>query len=142
MISWIVHLRSGLLIWREAVLKGADTLSKIKHFGIDLSATSWAWPLQTLIFFPLKFLSAGLDSASAFSFQRCFFFFIHVFQEDKIYCSQLAELFMYYSSTVYARLMGPIVTLFRKKIKIKNGFHGTIHTFKNYFATVFSVFSF
>ena len=26
--------------------------------------------------------------------------------------------------------------------KIKNGSHGTIHTFKNYFATVFSVFSF
>ena len=25
---------------------------------------------------------------------------------------------------------------------IKNGFHGTIHTFKNYFAIVFSVFSF
>ena len=25
---------------------------------------------------------------------------------------------------------------------IKNGSHGTIHTFKNYFATVFSVFSF
>ena len=25
--------------------------------------------------------------------------------------------------------------------KIKNGSHGTIHTFKNYFATVFSVFS-
>ena len=24
----------------------------------------------------------------------------------------------------------------------KNGSHGTIHTFKNYFATVFSVFSF
>ena len=25
---------------------------------------------------------------------------------------------------------------------IKNGSHGTIHTFKNYFTTVFSVFSF
>ena len=25
---------------------------------------------------------------------------------------------------------------------IKNGFHGTVHTFKNYFAIVFSVFSF
>ena len=37
--------------------------------------------------------------------------------------------------------MGPTVTLFRKK-NIKNGSHGTIHTFKIYFATVFSVFSF
>ena len=26
--------------------------------------------------------------------------------------------------------------------KIKNESHGTIHTFKNYFATVFSVFNF
>ena len=25
---------------------------------------------------------------------------------------------------------------------IKNGFHDTIHTFKNYFATVFSIFNF
>ena len=36
--------------------------------------------------------------------------------------------------------MGFITTLFRKKNKNKS--HGTIHTFKNYFATVFSVFSF
>ena len=34
--------------------------------------------------------------------------------------------------------MGPITTLFRKN-KNKNEFYGTIHTFKNYFATVFSV---
>ena len=26
--------------------------------------------------------------------------------------------------------------------KFKNGFHNTIHTFKNYFATVFSIFNF
>ena len=37
--------------------------------------------------------------------------------------------------------MRPTTTLFRKK-KFKNESHGTIHTFKNYFATVFSVFSF
>ena len=33
-------------------------------------------------------------------------------------------------------------TSFFNKTFIKNGFHGTIHTFKNYFATVFSVFIF
>ena len=33
--------------------------------------------------------------------------------------------------------MGPTATLFRKKY-IKNGSHGTIYTFKNYFARVFS----
>ena len=31
---------------------------------------------------------------------------------------------------------------FQKKIYIKNGSQGTIHTFKNYFAIVFSLFSF
>ena len=32
-------------------------------------------------------------------------------------------------------------TSFFNKILIKNEFHDTIHTFKNYFVTVFSVFS-
>ena len=36
--------------------------------------------------------------------------------------------------------MRPTITLFRKK-NIKNESHGTIYIFKNYFATVFSVFS-
>ena len=42
--------------------------------------------------------------------------------------------------TVHALFTGPTTTLFRKK-KIKNGSYSTIHIFKNYFATVFSVFS-
>ena len=37
--------------------------------------------------------------------------------------------------------MDPQIPLF-SNFFIKNGSHGTIHTFKNYFATVFSVFSF
>ena len=45
------------------------------------------------------------------------------------------------SSTVHALFKGSTTTLFRKK-NIKNGSHITIHTFKNYFATVFSVFNF
>ena len=37
----------------------------------------------------------------------------------------------------------PQVPFFKKTIlKVKTGFHGTIHIFKNYFATVFSVFNF
>ena len=36
--------------------------------------------------------------------------------------------------------MDPQIPLF-SNFFIKNGSHGTIHTFKNYFATVFSVFS-
>ena len=39
-----------------------------------------------------------------------------------------------------AQFIVPATTLFRKK-NIKNGSHGTSHTFKNYFATVFSVSS-
>ena len=42
--------------------------------------------------------------------------------------------------TVHALFMGLITTLFKKNIK--NGTHSIIHTFKNYFVTVFSVFSF
>ena len=50
---------------------------------------------------------------------------------DKNHCSHtVAILFMHCNSTVHA---------FKN---IKNRFHGTIHTFKSYFATVFSIFSF
>ena len=49
-------------------------------------------------------------------------------------------MFTHCSSTVHALFIRPTVTLFKKNIK--NGSHGIIHTFKNYFATVFSVFSF
>ena len=41
----------------------------------------------------------------------------------------------------YALFTDPQITLF-SNFFIKNRSHGTIHTFKNYFATVFSVFSF
>ena len=51
------------------------------------------------------------------------------------------SLFTHYSGTAHILFIGPAAILFRKK-KIKNRSHGTIHTFKNYFATVFSVFNF
>ena len=63
------------------------------------------------------------------------FFCFHVFQGgDKIYCSWDK---CHCSGTVHVLFMGPTAILFRKKIK--NGSHGNIHTFKNYFVTVFSV---
>ena len=49
------------------------------------------------------------------------------------------SLFTHYFGTVHAQFMGPTSTLLKK---IKNGSHNTIHTFKNYFATVFSIFNF
>ena len=42
---------------------------------------------------------------------------------------------------IRALFMDPQITLFNNFF-IKNESHGTIHTFKNYFATVFSVFNF
>ena len=48
-------------------------------------------------------------------------------------------LFTHYFGTVYTLFMGPTVTLLKN---IKNGSHGTIYTFKNYFTTVFLVFNF
>ena len=50
------------------------------------------------------------------------------------------SLFTHCFGIVYALFMEPTATLFKKNIK--NGSHDTIHTFKNYFATVFSVFNF
>ena len=42
--------------------------------------------------------------------------------------------------TVHALFTGSTATLFKKNIK--NRLHSTIHTFKNYFITIFSIFSF
>ena len=72
----------------------------------------------------------GIMLCLAFAFCIFFFHTLPAFR-DKFYCS----------CTVHALFMGPTATLFKKK-KIKNGSHGTIHTFKNYFVTVFSVFNF
>ena len=79
---------------------------------------------KVLVWIPLKV-------ASTFCVFRIFFF-LHVNSNitwfycavDKKYClCTIHVLFMYYSCTVHES-------------------HDTIHTFKNYFATVFSVFSF
>ena len=40
----------------------------------------------------------------------------------------------------HALFIGPVNTDF-SKINFKTGSHGTIHTFKNYFVTIFLVFS-
>ena len=86
----------------------------------------------------LALYSNCLDCAfCAFEF-HCFFFFffssvwtVNLLCRDKNHYSfTVVVLFMYCSSTVHA---------FKN---IKNGSHGTFHTFKNYFATVFSVFNF
>ena len=52
-------------------------------------------------------------------------------------CFQLRYAFFNGSRALF---MGPASTLFSKK-NFKTESHGTIHTFKNYFVTIFSVFS-
>ena len=93
------------------------------------------------VIFAKHTLSDCLDStftASVFSvlrFPLFFFLFFSRFSRRQI------SLFTHCSRTIHALFTGPTATLFRKKY-IKNGSHGTIHAFKNYFAIVFSVFSF
>ena len=80
----------------------------------------------------------GCASVCPCFFSSCFplfFFFLHVNSNltwfhcigDKNYCSSLQQ----YCSQHCSRTKN-----------IKNESHGTIHTFKNYFTTVFSIFSF
>ena len=88
-------------------------------------------PFVVCIHFPLR--SVDLDPCLSFVFVFFFFFGACVLKRTKFVVHVLFN-------TDHALFMGPTVTLFKKNIK--NGFHGTIHTFKNYFATAFSVFSF
>ena len=67
-----------------------------------------------------------------------FFFFASVSAFTRQ--SALLSTIEYYLCTVHILFTGPTTTLFRKKIK--NGSYGTIHTFKNYIATMFLVFNF
>ena len=71
---------------------------------------------------------ALITAASAFP---QFFFFFSATMVDPFFCEQcICALFTDPTNSTFYQLF------------IKNGSHSTIHTFKNYFATVFSVFSF
>ena len=77
-------------------------------------------------------LSECLDARRVFEFAFFFLFsfFFLLFETNNTI-----------QNTVYVLIKGPTTTLFIKKI-LKNGSYDTIHTFKNYFVTMFSVFSF
>ena len=77
-----------------------------------------------------------------FTFQHFFFFFFFVTLK-RYYSSLLWTVAVTFDreQCICALFMDPQITLFNNFF-IKNGSHGTIYTFKNYFATVFSVFSF
>ena len=85
---------------------------------------------ENVPFMTVYVFGSGWTCVWCFAFS-CFSFFFTRFS----FKGQSA-LFTHYSSIVHALFMGPITTLLKKK---KKGSHDTIHTFKNYFATVFSV---
>ena len=69
--------------------------------------------------------------ASAFFKRAVFFFFYPAVVVDQVFHEQCID----------ALFMDPQTSLFNDFF-IKNGSHGTIYTFKNYFTTVISVISF
>ena len=73
---------------------------------------------------------ALISAASAFP-QYFFFFFFSTAMIDPLFCEQC----------IYTLFTDPQTLLFINFF-IKNESYSTIHIFKNYFATVFSVFSF
>ena len=99
-------------------------------------------------------LRCGLDTSLCFTFcanaRFTLWFFWHAFSSAKL---KVRLLFMNSSRIIWlfnsfsATSVGPVhcsrdlqISLFINFF-IKNGSHGSIHTFKNYFTTVFSVFS-
>ena len=75
-------------------------------------------------------------------------FSIHLDTDESLCaCASASSLFFFLKSAFHLFLVGLMhclqkQTSFFIKTFIKNGSHSTIHTFKNYFATVFLVFNF
>ena len=71
-----------------------------------------------------------------------FFFFTRFDKTWLLFNEQWPQMLTFLPQTVhYVLFMDPQIPLFNNFF-IKNGSHGTIYTFKNYFATVISVISF
>ena len=94
-----------------------------------------------------KLIWFGLDSAFAFTI-ACWGFFCFNYY---IFWSNAATIYVLFikhkcwlshrEQCIHALFTDPQILLFNNFF-IKNGSHGTIHIFKNYFATVFLVFNF
>ena len=99
---------------------------------------------QNLQTFQVVKLSTRLDtddksSICILAFQLFFFFFgktctVGPMQEEK-------SVFFCFSSNSRVLFIGPTSTLLKKKKNFVTRSHSTIHIFKNYFATIFLVFS-
>ena len=89
------------------------------------------------IIFSERLVSAKTNVHVFISAFLSFFFFFFQRMNNKFIVQRQKLLFMHCSNTVH------VLQQYCSHIKnIKNGSHGTFHIFKNYFATVFSVFSF
>ena len=106
----------------------------------------------------LLYVWIEISSVCVLSFHVSFFFFFFLpevgftwdinLPVDPVHCAR--DPLVLWTSTHWSKMalsMGPMYcsrdpqTSFFTKPLIKNGSHSTIHTFKNYFAIVFSVFS-
>ena len=134
---------------------------KVKYFRLKKKKTKETQNvhLGSANALPKRTLSACLDwafAASAFNLHVSFLFFIFLFFLFFVFTrfGVMRLLFMNYSlnssskgwifyskQCICALFTDPQIPLF-SNFFIKNGSHSTIHTFKNYFAIVFSVFSF
>ena len=70
-----------------------------------------------------------IPAHSAFAFLFLYFLPAAVFTFQPVYC------------TLFINSCNPQISLF-SNFFIKNGFHDTTHTFKNYFTTIFLIFNF
>ena len=82
--------------------------------------------------------------AYTFSFQRvsALFFFIFFFSFSFFFFFGSRTCWLFVREQCIRALFTDLQISFFNHLFIKNGSHDTIHTFKNYFTTVFSVFSF
>ena len=103
------------------------------NLNLDISLRN-----TNIYYLSYKTLSMCLDYVFCVSKSGVFFFFFFFCRRFSFYPTKCT--IEYYLCTVHILFMGPTTTLFRKKIK--NGSYGTIHTFKNYIATMFLVFNF
>ena len=78
-----------------------------------------------------------------FAFSILFFFFCTRLWDQHGYCSLTvaAKFHFFHFSAQILQLTDPQISLF-SNFFIENGSYGTIHTIKNYFATIFFIFSF
>ena len=109
------------------------------YFDGHTPLRGWLYPAPVQWYISAILWVFGFSLLLRFSFTVCFLFFLFFFlaREQWSHLSSLCRDKNHYLYTVH-HCLHTVHTL----KNIKNGSHSTIHTFKNYFATVLSVFNF